>query len=103
IGFIEEARAESALDALKNTLALKSRVWRNGQLVELDSAILVPGDIIVLRLGDIIPADARLLGIGVTGEATEGELQIDQSALTGESLPVHKKKDAICYSSSVVK
>lgn len=103
IGFIEEARAESALDALKNTLALKTRVWRNGQLVELESAILVPGDIIVLRLGDIIPADARLLGVGVTGEATEGELQIDQSALTGESLPVHKKKDAIVYSSSVVK
>lgn len=103
IGFIEEARAESALDALKQTLALKTRVWRDGQLVELDTSLLVPGDVVVLRLGDIIPADARLLGVGVTGQETEGELQIDQSALTGESLPVHKKKGNTVYSSSVVK
>ncbi|KAJ3078170.1 hypothetical protein HK102_004689 [Quaeritorhiza haematococci] len=103
IGFFEEAKAENALDALKNTLALKSRTWRNGQLVEVDSNLLVPGDVIALRLGDIIPADCRLLGIGVTGEETEGTLQIDQSALTGESLPVSKGKGAIAYSSSVVK
>ncbi|KAJ3004745.1 UNVERIFIED_CONTAM: hypothetical protein HDU68_004916, partial [Siphonaria sp. JEL0065] len=64
IGFFEEARAESALDALKNTLALKSRTWRNGKLVEVDSNTLVPGDVIALRLGDIIPADCRLLGVG---------------------------------------
>ncbi|KAI8891709.1 hypothetical protein BC833DRAFT_533740, partial [Globomyces pollinis-pini] len=92
IGFHEEAKAESALDALKNTLALKTRAWRNGKLVEVEAALLVPGDIIAIRLGDIIPADCRLLGIGVTGEVTEGELQIDQSALTGESLPVAKGK-----------
>ncbi|KAI8057172.1 H(+)-ATPase [Syncephalis plumigaleata] len=103
IGFIEEARAESALDALKNTLALKARVWRNGELIEVDTAELVPGDIIILRLGDIIPADCRLLGIGATGEAVEDDLQIDQSALTGESLPVHKKKGDTAYSSSIVK
>ena len=48
IGYFEEARAESALDALKNTLALKSRCWRNSKLVEVDSALLVPGDIIAL-------------------------------------------------------
>lgn len=103
IGFAEEAKAESALNALKQTLALKSRLWRDGKLVELPSAELVPGDIVVLRLGEIIPADARLLGIGVTGEETEGDLQIDQSALTGESLPVHKKKGDTVYASSVVK
>ncbi|KAI9233629.1 MAG: H(+)-ATPase [Podila humilis] len=103
IGFIEEAKAESALDALRQTLALKTRCWRNGHLVELDTSALVPGDIIVLRLGDIIPADGRLLGIGATGEATEGDLLIDQSALTGESLPVSKKKGDIVYSSSIVK
>lgn len=103
IGFVEEAKAESALDALKNTLALKTRAWRNSKLAEVDSATLVPGDIIALRLGDIIPADCRLLGIGVTGEETEGSLQIDQSALTGESLPVQKGKGAIAYSSSIVK
>ncbi|KAH6573871.1 hypothetical protein BASA62_002714 [Batrachochytrium salamandrivorans] len=103
IGFHEEAKAESALDALKNTLALKCRAWRNGVLVEVDSALLVPGDVIALRLGDIVPADARLLGIGVTGAATEGTLQIDQAALTGESLPVSKGKGSIVYSSSIVK
>ncbi|KXN72055.1 H(+)-ATPase [Conidiobolus coronatus NRRL 28638] len=103
IGFVEEAKAESALDSLKETLALKSKVWRSGELTEIDSALLVPGDIIVLRLGDIVPADARLLGLNVSGEPTDGELQIDQSALTGESLPVSKKKDSIVYSSSTVK
>jgi len=103
IGFIEEARAESALDALKQTLALKSKVWRDGQFIEIDVAELVPGDIIGLRLGDIIPADCRLLGISVTGGETEGTLSVDQSALTGESLPIEKKKNDTCYSSSVVK
>eukprot|EP00842_Homolaphlyctis_polyrhiza_P004157 jgi/Hompol1/4742/HPOL_000499-RA len=103
IGYFEEAKAENALDALKNTLALKCRAWRNGVLVEVESALLVPGDVIALRLGDIVPADCRLLGIGVQGEATEGALQIDQAALTGESLPVSKRKGAIAYSSSIVK
>ncbi|RKO83329.1 E1-E2 ATPase-domain-containing protein, partial [Blyttiomyces helicus] len=103
IGFHEEAKAESALDALKNTLALKCRAWRNGKLVEVESVLLVPGDIIALRLGDIVPADCRLLGVGVTGEETEGQLQIDQAALTGESLPVNKGKGATAYSSSIVK
>ncbi|KAF9361304.1 hypothetical protein BGX26_004489 [Mortierella sp. AD094] len=103
IGFVEESKAESALDALKQTLALKTRCWRSGHLVELDTAELVPGDVIVLRLGDIIPADGRLLGIGATGEATEGDLQIDQSALTGESLPLSKNKGHTVYSSSIVK
>ncbi|KAF8952476.1 hypothetical protein BGZ46_003476, partial [Entomortierella lignicola] len=103
IGFVEESKAESALDALKQTLALKTRCWRGGHLVELDTSELVPGDVIVLRLGDIIPADGRLLGIGATGEATEGDLQVDQSALTGESLPLSKNKGATVYSSSIVK
>ncbi|KAF9186399.1 hypothetical protein BGZ51_002042 [Haplosporangium sp. Z 767] len=103
IGFIEESKAESALDALRQTLALKTRCWRDGHLVELNVADLVPGDIIVLRLGDIVPADGRLLGIGATGEATEGDLLIDQSALTGESLPVAKSKGKTVYSSSIVK
>jgi H+-transporting ATPase len=103
IGYIEEARADSAISALKNSLALLTRCWRQGQLVELDASELVVGDVIVLRLGDIVPADVRLLGIGSTGEATEGDLSIDQSALTGESLPVKKKINDIVYSSSIVK
>ncbi|KAI9483317.1 MAG: plasma-membrane proton-efflux P-type ATPase [Benjaminiella poitrasii] len=103
IGFIEEAKAESALDALRQTLALKTRCWRNGELVEINVKELVPGDVIVLRIGDIVPADAKLLGLGVNGEVNETELQIDQSALTGESLPVSKKKGSTVYSSSIVK
>ncbi|KXN74726.1 proton ATPase [Conidiobolus coronatus NRRL 28638] len=103
IGFSEEAKAESALDALKNNLALKSKVWRNGELTEIEASDLVPGDILVLRLGDIVPADARLLGLNVSGDPTEGDLQVDQSALTGESLPLSKKRGAVVYSSSVIK
>ncbi|KAI9504176.1 H(+)-ATPase [Coemansia spiralis] len=103
IGFIEESKADAALDALKNTLALKSRVFRDGKLVEVESSTLVPGDIIAVRLGDIIPADARLLGISVDGSDSEVNLQVDQSALTGESLPVEKKKSDTIYSSSICK
>lgn len=103
IGFMMEAQAESALDALKSNLALKTKCWRNGELVEEDSVLLVPGDVIVLRLGDIVPADCRLLGISVTGELSDAGLHIDQSALTGESLPVVKNKGSVAYSSSIVK
>ncbi|KAI9478757.1 MAG: plasma-membrane proton-efflux P-type ATPase [Benjaminiella poitrasii] len=103
VGFCEEAKAESALDALRQTLALKTRTYRNNELVEVGVNELVPGDIIVLRIGDIIPADARLLGLGVNGEENDSELFIDQSGLTGESLPVSKKKGSTVYSSSVVK
>ncbi|TPX50867.1 H+-exporting ATPase [Synchytrium endobioticum] len=90
IGYFEEARAESALDALKNTLALKCKAFRNGELVEADSAELVPGDVVALRIGDIVPADCRLLGLNPQGEEIDIKLEIDQSALTGESLPCSK-------------
>ncbi|KAG0248378.1 hypothetical protein BG011_000139 [Mortierella polycephala] len=103
IGYVEEARAESAVDALRQTLALKTRCWREGHLDELDTTALVPGDIIVLRLGDIIPADARLLGIDASGADTDGDLLVDQSSLTGESLAVRKKKGDEVYSSTVIK
>ncbi|KAG1472104.1 hypothetical protein G6F56_001741 [Rhizopus delemar] len=103
IGYMEESKAESAVSALKTSLALHTRCWRSGQLLEIVAAELVVGDVIVLRLGDIVPADVRLLGIGATGEQIEGDLQIDQSALTGESLPVRRQKGDLVYSSSIVK
>lgn len=103
IGYLMEAHAESALEALKSSLSLKTKCWRNTKLLEVESVLLVPGDLIVLRLGDIVPADCRLLGISITGEESPAPLQIDQSALTGESLPVDKHKGQIAYSSSVVK
>ncbi|GAB6909705.1 putative enzyme [Desulfosarcina cetonica] len=95
VGFWQEHQAANALAALKKQLALKARVKRNGQWDEINAADLVPGDIIRLRLGDIIPADAKL---------AEGDyLSIDQSALTGESLPVNKKPGEVAYSGSVAK
>ncbi|KAF9159595.1 hypothetical protein DFQ26_006377 [Actinomortierella ambigua] len=103
IGYIEESRAENAVESLRQTLALKSRCVRNGFLSEVDAATLVPGDIIVLRLGDIVPADAKLLGIDASGEITTVDLLVDQSALTGESLPARKGKGDEVFSSTIVK
>ncbi|KAI8979836.1 plasma-membrane proton-efflux P-type ATPase [Mycotypha africana] len=103
IGYVEEARAESSIASLKNSLALHSKCWRNGKLIDIKSSELVVGDIIVLRIGDIVPADARLLGIGGGGEIIESAIQIDQSSLTGESLPVKKKPGDIVYSSCIIK
>ncbi|KAI8057500.1 plasma-membrane proton-efflux P-type ATPase [Thamnidium elegans] len=103
IGYSEEAKADSAVAALKNSLALHTRCWRNGKIIEINAIELVIGDVIVIRLGDIVPADVRLLGIGATGEEIDGDIQIDQSALTGESLPIRKRKGDLVYSSSTVK
>ncbi|KAL6010465.1 ATPase 10, plasma membrane-type [Asimina triloba] len=95
ISFIEENNAGNAAAALMARLAPKTKVLRDGQWQELDASILVPGDIISIKLGDIIPADARLL---------EGDsLRIDQSALTGESLPVTKKTGDEVFSGSTCK
>jgi len=76
-------------------LALKSRVLRDGDWLELDATQLVPGDIVRIRLGDVVPADIVL----ISGDY----LSIDQSALTGESLPVNKNTGDLIYSSSIAK
>jgi H+-transporting ATPase len=95
LGFWEEHEASNALDALKNSLALKARVLRSGEWQEVDARTLVPGDIVRLYLGDVVPADCNLI---------QGDyISIDQSALTGESLPVTKKSGEEAYSGSVVK
>ncbi|XP_062157458.1 ATPase 10, plasma membrane-type [Alnus glutinosa] len=95
ISFIEENNAGNAAAALMARLAPKTKVLRDGQWQEQDAAILVPGDIISIKLGDIIPADARLL---------EGDpLKIDQSALTGESLPVSKRTGDEVFAGSTCK
>ncbi|ESQ35077.1 hypothetical protein EUTSA_v10006710mg [Eutrema salsugineum] len=95
ISFFEENNAGNAAAALMARLAPKTRVLRDGQWQEQDASVLVPGDIISIKLGDIIPADARLL---------EGDpLKIDQSVLTGESLPVTKKKGEQVFSGSTCK
>nr|AMY26503.1 H(+)-ATPase 7 [Pyrus betulifolia] len=95
ISFIEENNAGNAAAALMARLAPKAKVLRNGKWAEEDAAVLVPGDITSIKLGDIVPADARLL---------EGDpLKIDQSALTGESLPVTKNPGDGVYSGSTCK
>jgi H+-transporting ATPase len=95
VGFVEEHSAGKAIDALKAQLAVKARVLRDGKWVTPPSRELVPGDIIRLRLGDIVPADARLLdGDGI---------QVDESALTGESLPATKQAGDAIFSGSIIR
>ncbi|MCG8545723.1 MAG: plasma-membrane proton-efflux P-type ATPase [Alphaproteobacteria bacterium] len=95
IGFWQERKAASALAALKKGLAPKAHVKRDGDWSSVDAADLVPGDIVRIRLGEIVPADVTLI------EGTY--ISIDQAALTGESLPVSKKVGDTAYSSSIAK
>jgi H+-transporting ATPase len=95
IGFWEERQAGQAIAALKAELAIKARVRRDGRWVTPPSRELVPGDVIRLRLGDIVPADARLL----EGDA----VSVDQSALTGESLPATRGSGDAVFSASIVR
>ncbi len=95
LGFWEESTASNALSALKNSLALTAKALRKAAWGDVPARDLVPGDIVRVRLGDVIPADGVLL---------EGDyLDIDQSALTGESLSVSKKGGDVVYSGSIVK
>jgi H+-transporting ATPase len=95
VGFWEEYQAGNAISALKSQLALTARVKRDQTWRTIPARDLVPGDIIRLRIGDIVPADARLLD--------DGSIDIDQSALTGESLPVTKTTHEAVYSGSILK
>ncbi len=95
VGFWEEHQAGNAIEALKARLAINARAKRDGKWTTPKASELVPGDVIRLRLGDIIPADARLLA----GDPVE----VDQSALTGESLPVTVKPGGAVFSGSILR
>ena len=95
IGFWEERQAGNAIEALKAKLAIKARVKRDGKWITPPARELVPGDIIRLRLGDIVPADARLLD--------GNEVSVDQAALTGESLPATKRSGDAVFSGSIIR
>jgi magnesium-transporting ATPase (P-type) len=87
IGFVQEGKAEKALQAIRHLLAPSAVVLRDGQRHEIDAAGLVPGDVVLLASGDSVPADLRLI--------QARNLQIDESALTGESVPVDKDPQAV--------
>ncbi|TDH66910.1 hypothetical protein CCR75_000410 [Bremia lactucae] len=95
IGYFEEMQAGDAVSALMGELAPEAKVFRDGEIRNIPADLLVPGDVLRVRLGDVIPADLKFL---------EGDsVKVDQSSLTGESLPVTKREGDEGYSGSVVK
>jgi H+-transporting ATPase len=95
VGFWQEHKADNAIELLKQKLAPKARVLRDGKWIEVDAKEVVPGDVVRVRLGVIIPADIKLI---------EGDyLLADESALTGESLPVEKHVSDVAYSGSIAR
>lgn len=94
VGFLEEHQAANAIAALKKQLQATARVRRDGSWTEVPTRELVHGDVVRVRLGDVVPADARLL--------QEVELEVDQSALTGESLPVTRGRGEVLYSGAAI-
>lgn len=87
IGFIQEGKAESALEAIRKMLSLEATIVRDGKRMSIFSEELVPGDIVMLASGDRVPADIRLIDVN--------SLSIDESALTGESHPVSKDVEPV--------
>jgi H+-transporting ATPase len=95
VGFWQEFKADNAIALLKQRLALRARAKRDGEWKDVEARLLVPGDLVLVKLGNIVPADRKLV---------EGAyLSVDQSALTGESLPVDKKIGDDAYSGSIAK
>ncbi len=95
VGFWQEHKAENAIELLKQKLAPNARVLRDGKWIQLPAKELVPGDVVRVRLGDIVPADMKLMD--------SGYLMVDESALTGESLPVEKHASDVGYSGSIIR
>ena len=93
IGSQRSRASQKALDLLKKRLAVRAKLLRDGKWSERDSRGIVPGDVISIGLGDLVPADAKII---------HGKLSVDQSPLTGESLPVSLGESSILYSSSLV-
>jgi H+-transporting ATPase len=94
ISFLEERKAAGAVEALKKELRINARILRDGAWTAIPARNLVPGDVVRLRAGDVIPADIKIAA---------GSLSVDQSALTGESLAVEKGAEELLYSGSVIK
>jgi len=95
VGYWHESKANQAIEALKKEMALHARVIRGGNQKTISAKLLVPGDIIVLRMGDVVPADGKLL--------EDQHLSADESSLTGESLPADKQDNDPVFSGTTVK
>jgi H+-transporting ATPase len=93
LGFVQEGRAANALSLLRSRLAVHARVRRDGRWQLVDATLLVPGDLVHVRVGDIVPADLSV---------SEGKVSVDQSVLTGESADVEVAPGGTCYSGSIV-
>src|SRR5690606_29788287 len=93
IGFIQEGKAESALDAIHTMLAPRATVVRNGRRYEIDASLLTPGDLVVINPGDRIPADLRLIAAK--------DFHVEEAALTGESMPMEKGIEAVAADASL--
>ena len=93
IGFVQEGRAEQALAALRQMLAPRATVLRDGARASVDAADLVPGDVVLLEAGDRVPADLRLMRVQ--------SLRIEEAVLTGESVPVNKATDPVAADATV--
>ena len=96
VDFYQESKALSAISVLKKKLARKALVLRDGKWQDIDAKEIVPDDIVKIKIGDIVPADVKLLSGG-------DFLLVDESALTGESLPVHKKQGDDLYANAIIK
>lgn len=95
VGFWQEYKADDAINQLKKKLALRAKAKRDGKWQNISARELVPGDVVRIRLGDVVPADIKLF---------DGDyVNVDESSLTGESLPVEKHENDIAYSGSVVR
>lgn len=93
IGFVQEGKAEKALASIRSMLSVHAWVIRDGNRIEIEAESLVPGDVVLLKSGDKVPADLRLTEVR--------SLRIDEAALTGESVPVSKQVDAVSADASL--
>ena len=94
LSFVQEHRAQNALALLRQRLSVQARVLRDGHWQLLPAQYLVPGDEVHVRMGDVVPADLRI---------DSGQVLLDQSALTGESLPVEAAEAQVAYAGTIVK
>jgi len=95
MGFVQEYKAERAMESLKKFVQYKTKVIRDGELREIHSREVVPGDILVLEMGDKIPADAEII-------STVGEVKVDESVLTGESEAVKKSNGDLIFAGTQI-